>query len=71
MAYGHAERTLAAIRHLEAQTRELLGSLAQLDPEQSHWLHEVAEAGSQAGDAPAPGGPPENKRPDDGGRRWA
>lgn len=30
MAYGHAERTLAAIRLLEAETRELLSSLVQL-----------------------------------------
>ena len=41
MAYGHAERTLAAIRRLEAETRELLSGLAQLDPEQSQWLREV------------------------------
>lgn len=40
MAYGHAERTLAAIRLLEAQTAELLYSLPRLDPEQSSWLTE-------------------------------
>ena len=28
MAYGHAERNLALIRRLEAETRKLLGSLA-------------------------------------------
>jgi hypothetical protein len=33
MAYGHAERNLALIRQLEAETRQLLDSL-QLDPDQ-------------------------------------
>jgi hypothetical protein len=42
MAYGHAERNLTLIRQLEAETRKLLGSLNQLDPEQSAWLHEAA-----------------------------
>jgi hypothetical protein len=41
MAYGHAERTLAAIRLLEAETRELLDDLPQLDREQSQWRQEV------------------------------
>jgi hypothetical protein len=41
MAYDHAERVLAAIRLLEAQTEELLDSLPQLSPEQSLWLQEV------------------------------
>ncbi len=36
MAYGDAGRVLAAIRLLAVQTRGLLASLAQLDPEQSH-----------------------------------
>jgi hypothetical protein len=44
MAYGHAERTLAAIRLLEAQTEELLISLGQLRPEQARGLQEAAEA---------------------------
>jgi hypothetical protein len=35
MGYGHAERNLALIRQLEAETRELLGTLDQPDPEQS------------------------------------
>ena len=35
MAYGHAERNLAAIRKLEAETRQLLGTKTPLDPEQS------------------------------------
>jgi hypothetical protein len=44
MAYGHAERTLAAIRLLEAETRELLSGLAELDSEQARWLEEMARA---------------------------
>jgi hypothetical protein len=35
MAYGHAERNLALIRQLEAETRQLLASLNQPDAEQS------------------------------------
>jgi hypothetical protein len=38
MAYGHAERNLAALRQLEVETRQLLESLDWLDPEQSAWL---------------------------------
>jgi hypothetical protein len=34
MAYGHAERNLALIRQLEAETRQLLETLDQLDSEQ-------------------------------------
>ena len=41
MAYGHAERNLTLIRQLEAETRKLLGSLNQLEPEQSAWLQEA------------------------------
>ena len=48
MAYGHAERNLVLIRQLEAETRKLLGSLDQLDPEQSAWLQEVISPGRQA-----------------------
>jgi hypothetical protein len=44
MAYGHAERVLAAMRLLEAETEELLDSLPQLSPEQSLWLQEVQGA---------------------------
>jgi hypothetical protein len=40
MAYGHAERNLALIRQLEAETEGLLGTLEELDPEQSAWLHD-------------------------------
>ena len=42
MAYGHAERNLALLRQLEAETRQILESLDQPDPEQSALLQEVA-----------------------------
>jgi hypothetical protein len=45
MAYGHAERNLALIRQLEAETRQLLYSLTELDPEESAWLQETADRG--------------------------
>jgi 2-methylcitrate dehydratase PrpD len=45
MGYGHAERNVALMRQLEAETRALLGTLDQLDPEQSAWLRETAELG--------------------------
>ena len=48
MAYGHAERNLALIRQLEAETQRLLGSLDQPGPEQSAWLQEVTSPGMQA-----------------------
>ena len=48
MGYGHAERNLALIRQLEAETRDLLETLDQLDPEQSAWLQEVASREGQA-----------------------
>jgi len=44
MAYGHAERTLATIRLLEAETRELLSRQEHLDQEQAEWLREAAES---------------------------
>jgi hypothetical protein len=50
MAYGHAERTLSAIRILEAQTTDLLVSLDHLDAEQAQWLQGV----SLRGDFPSP-----------------
>ena len=54
MAYGHAERTLAAIRLLETQTAELLlYSLPRLDAEQSNWLKEAKQACPRAVHAPA------------------
>ena len=42
MGYGHAERNLALIRQLEAETRDLVETLDQPDPEQSAWLQEGA-----------------------------
>jgi hypothetical protein len=54
MGYGHAERNLALIRQLEAETRELLGTLDQLNPEQSAWLQEVTCPGRQAVHQPWP-----------------
>jgi len=45
MTYGHAERNLALLRQLEAETRQLLESLHQPDPEQSAWLQEAGCAG--------------------------
>jgi hypothetical protein len=45
MAYGHAERNLALLRQLEAETWQLLESLHQPDPEQSAWLQEAGCAG--------------------------
>jgi hypothetical protein len=57
MTYGHAERTLAAVRLLEAETRELLSGLDHLDPEHARWLRDAAESASlrlrSAGAAPA------------------
>jgi len=39
MAYGHAQRNLAVLRQLEVETRQLLESVDQLDPEQSARLY--------------------------------
>lgn len=50
IAYGHAERNLTAIRPLEAGTRRLLGSLAQLNHEQSAWLKQAATQAIKARD---------------------
>jgi hypothetical protein len=47
MAYGHAERTLAAIRLLEAETRDLLSRQEHLEPEHVEWLRTVAESASR------------------------
>ena len=63
MAYGHAERTLAAIRLLETQTAELLRSLPRLDAEQSSWLNEAVEARSRTAHTSA-GGRPAGRSPD-------
>jgi hypothetical protein len=42
MAYGHAERNLATIRRLEAETSQLADSPAQLDQEQPAGTPEIA-----------------------------
>ena len=42
MSYGHAERNLALLSRLAAETSQLLESLDQPDPEQSAWLREIA-----------------------------
>ena len=47
MAYGHAERTLAAIRLLEDETRDLLNSQHQLDAEQAQWLRDTTRSASR------------------------
>jgi hypothetical protein len=47
MTYGHAERTLATIRLLEAETRDLLCRQEDLDPEYAQWLREAAESASR------------------------
>jgi hypothetical protein len=48
MGYGHAERNLALIRQLEAETRDLLDTLGEPDLERSAWLHEVTGPERQA-----------------------
>ena len=57
MAYGHAERNLATMRRLAAETDELLSSLPQSGSGQSRWLQQAAKANSQHPDASAPGVP--------------
>jgi hypothetical protein len=47
MAYGHAERNLALIRQLEAETRQLLASVTQPDPEQSPGCERPARTSSR------------------------
>lgn len=46
MAYGHAERNLALIRQLEAETKQLLATEMQPDPEPSAWMLEASPASS-------------------------
>ncbi len=48
MAYGHAERALAAIQAFEAETADLLCRLPQLDAERASWQDEVVTAGMHA-----------------------
>ena len=56
MSYGHAERNLAMLRQLEAETRELLASLDQLNPDRSAWLQEVTSSFAPPDLATAPQG---------------
>jgi hypothetical protein len=51
MAYGHAERNLALIRQLEAETRQLLDRFPQLDYEQSGWPEEGDQLRNASGSA--------------------
>jgi hypothetical protein len=44
MSYGHAERNLALIRQLEAETRQLLENLDPPDTEQPAWLQTARRA---------------------------
>jgi hypothetical protein len=44
MAYGHAERNLALIRQLEAETRQLLDSFPGLDRDQSAYPDDLVGA---------------------------
>src|SRR5262249_2116650 len=48
MAYGHAERNLALIRQLEAETGNLLPSLDEPDPAQPAWCQELTSPSKQA-----------------------
>jgi hypothetical protein len=50
MAYGHAERNLALIRQLEAETKQLLGTEAQPDPGPSAWMLGASPTSSPADD---------------------
>jgi hypothetical protein len=47
MSYGHAERNLALIRQLEAETRQLFGSLAQQGEQEQ--LSEPRQSGEPGG----------------------
>jgi hypothetical protein len=50
MAYGHAERNLALIRQLEAETKQLLAAEAQADRGPSDWMLGASPAISPADD---------------------
>ena len=64
MAYGHAERNLAVIRRLEAETGLLLMSLNQPDAEPPAWPQERA-TGTAAEDAISAGGAATKEMSDD------
>jgi hypothetical protein len=55
MTYSHAERNLAAIRHLTIQTIELLENADDLDADAIGWLRESTRHLPQL--APSKGGP--------------
>jgi hypothetical protein len=42
MSYGHAERNLATVRSLRAETIRLLAGRQELTPDEKQWLAEVA-----------------------------
>jgi hypothetical protein len=46
MAYGHAERNLALIRQLEAETRQLLDNSPGLDHEQPAREEDTGSSGT-------------------------
>jgi hypothetical protein len=56
MGYGHAERNLALIRQLEAETMELLDRLNQHDPEQAAWFQEATSQTGMRFSSPDPPG---------------
>ena len=62
MGYGHAERNLALIRQLEAETLGLLDTLNQHDPEQTAWLQEVTSQKSGRAGTVAVAGPARSVR---------
>ena len=61
-AYGHAERNLALLRQLEAETRQRLESLDQPDPEQSACLQQEDAAVLVPGYASDQALPPDAER---------
>ena len=57
MAYGHAERNLALVRQLEAETASLLDHQGELDTAQPTWVvgadKDIARAPCRNQEAPA------------------
>jgi hypothetical protein len=63
MSYGHAERTLATIRRIEAETMAFLNSHDHLEPEQEKWLCDaVRRTGRGSPGAPGAKGPTRRAR---------
>jgi hypothetical protein len=48
MAYGHAERTLAAIQAITIETIALLNELPSRSPAQDRWLAQVGSSAREA-----------------------